>query len=466
MASVTEAIKQGTVMGSGGIDFAVKIDQAMSDGKRLVCSGAFITPHVVLTAAHCTRNYDYGSVITPTTDTVIRYGTSFATSQKIAGDEKVGWRELGSTDIGLYRVANAASLSVQPKVYRSCSTVNLVGQDIVVYGRMADGAQAPAAEYRSRSRTVRGVASGIGANGNYLQIDSTTDGGDSGGPWVYGGDKVVAVTHSGSSSDYGSRFCDVAKEIETQVTDWGDTLAYVEDSAASGSDGGSGAGRGGAGGQAGTSVSPSSGVGGARAGAAGGARAGSAGRAGGTDGPDSGAAGGRAAGASAGGSTASRAGAGGATAGAGGQGGTAGSPSSAGRSRGTGGASGSGAGGAAGIADEGSERAGAGGSSAAVAGGGSTAKGGTGGGGAKAGTSGSSSATGTGGGGRESAPETATIPSEPAPGGCACATPARTGHDRFAASAVLMALVGLVAARRAPRQPLQQRRRSSGRVRA
>jgi hypothetical protein len=101
--SVTRDIQGGTLVGSGGMGLAAKIDQAVTDGKRLICSGAFISPHVVLTAAHCTRNYDYGTMITPTTETVIRCGEGYASSQKIAGDEKVGWRELGSTDIGLYR---------------------------------------------------------------------------------------------------------------------------------------------------------------------------------------------------------------------------------------------------------------------------------------------------------------------------------------------------------------------------
>jgi len=268
--SVTKGIQGGTLVGAGGIGYAVKIDQAMSDGKRLICTGAFITPHVVLTAAHCTRNYDYGSTITPTTDTVIRYGKDFASSQKIAGDEKVGWRELGSTDIGLYRVAQAVPLPVIPKLYRSCATVNLVGGRVVVYGRMINGNQAPTAElYMSAERTVRAIASGVGANGNYVQIDSTTDAGDSGGPWVYSQDRIVAVTHT---SAYGARFCDVAGEVETQVKDWGDTLAFVEDSG--GMDGGS-PDQGGAGGR-GDAASKGDGAGGANTADAGGGAGGSA----------------------------------------------------------------------------------------------------------------------------------------------------------------------------------------------
>ena len=232
--SVTKDIQGGTLVGPGGMGFAAKIDQTMSDGKKLICTGAFISPHVVLTAAHCTRNYDYGTTITPTTDTVIRYGEGFASSQKIAGDEKVGWRELGSTDIGLYRVAKAVTLPAIPKLYRNCGTVNLVGGRVVVYGRMINANQAPTAElYMSPERIVRAIASNVGANGNYVQIDPTTDSGDSGGPWVYSQDRIVAVTHT---SAYGARFCDVAGEIETQVKEWGDTLAFVEDS---GMDGGS-----------------------------------------------------------------------------------------------------------------------------------------------------------------------------------------------------------------------------------
>jgi MYXO-CTERM domain-containing protein len=291
--SVTKDIKNGTLMGTGGIGFAVKIDQTMSDGKKLICSGAFITPHVVLTAAHCTRNYDYGSTITPTTDTVIRYGAGFATSQKIAGGEKVGWRELGSTDIGLYRVAQAVSLPVIPKLYRSCTTVNLVGGSVVVYGRMNNGNQAPTAEYyMSPARTVRAIASGVGANGNYVQIDSTTDAGDSGGPWVSSQDRIVAVTHT---SEYGSRFCDVAAEVETQVKEWGDTLAFVEDGG--GADGGvvaqggaagsrdAGSGSGGAGGTNNTDAGNAdarAGTGGAAGGASGRADAGDVTASGGT----------------------------------------------------------------------------------------------------------------------------------------------------------------------------------------
>lgn len=236
IGSIEQDIRGGTLMGADGIGFAAKIDQVMSDGTRLICSGAFITPHVVLTAAHCTRNYDYGSAITPTTDTVIRYGSQFANSQKIAGDEKVGWRELGTTDIGLYRVAQEVALPTIPKLYRSCSTTDLVGQRVVVYGRMKEGNQAPTAEYYvSPERAVQGVANGVGANGDYLQIQSTTDPGDSGGPWVYAKDRLVAVTHT---STYGARVCDVANEIDTQVTTWGDSLLFVEDSGGGSGDGG------------------------------------------------------------------------------------------------------------------------------------------------------------------------------------------------------------------------------------
>ena len=181
--SVARGIQGGTLVGPGGMCFAAKIDQTMSDGKKMICTGAFITPHVVLTAAHCTHNYDCGTTITPTTDTVIRYGEGFASSQKIAGGEKVGWREMGSTDIGLYRVAQAVTLPVVPKLYRNCATVNLGGGRLIVYGRMINAKQALTAElYMSPERIVRAIASNVGANGNYVQIDSTTDSGDSGGP--------------------------------------------------------------------------------------------------------------------------------------------------------------------------------------------------------------------------------------------------------------------------------------------
>ena len=218
-------------MGTDGIDFVAKIDMTMSDGGYLVCSGAFITPHVVITAAHCTRNYDFGSVVTPTTNTVIHYGTNFASSQKIAGDENVGWRELGSTDIGLYRVADAVTLPVLPKLYRSCSTVDLKNKKVVVYGREIDGTEASFPKfYMSPERPVLAVVNGIGANGTYLQIEPTTDEGDSGGPWVYGGDRIVATTHAGNAQgSYGARACDVSDAIEAQVKAWNDTITFVED---------------------------------------------------------------------------------------------------------------------------------------------------------------------------------------------------------------------------------------------
>jgi hypothetical protein len=419
-------------MGADGIAFAAKIDQVMSDGTRLICSGAFITPHVVLTAAHCTRNYDYGSVITPTKDTVIRYGSGFATSQKIAGDEKTGWRELGSTDIGLYRVANAVTLPVLPKVYRSCSTVDLVGKNIVVYGRMADGNQAPTSEYRCRERTVRGVATGIGANGNYLRIDSTTDAGDSGGPWVFEGDRVVAVTHSSTSSaDYGSRFCDVAQEIETQVTAWGDTLTFVEDLSAGGSNG-----------QAGSSATGMSSAGsGGRSGTGG--RAGSAGNSGARGGST--ASGGASSVASSASATAP-ARSGGATArdsssfgtGAtafGGQRSSTGPASTSSSSQASGGAgsgSGNASGGATGTAILGTTREGSGG--AAVVTSVSAANGG--------------SDRSVGGGSAHATASTTQTVGEPKDDGCACQLPGRSHFDRSALCALVCALCALVVARR------------------
>jgi hypothetical protein len=442
---VAQEIQGGTLMGADGIGFAVKIDQTMSDGKRLICSGAFITPHVVLTAAHCTRNYDYGSVITPTTDTVIRYGASFADSQKIAGDEKVGWRELGSTDIGLFRVAQDVTLPAIPKLYRSCDTVNMVGQRVIAYGRMKDGNQAPTPEYyMSPERTVRAVANGVGANGNYLQIDPTTDPGDSGGPWVYGGDRIVAVTHT---SEYGSRFCDVSAEIETQVTEWGDTLTFVEDSGSGGGGGGEvgvggrggSAGRGGAstgsggtGYSGGTSNAAGGGRGGSRAGGAGGA-SGTAGRAGAAD---SGAANSGAAGtvgsggANSGGASSGGGGSGGASSG----GASSGGASSGGVDTGTGGRVGSG-----GSATAGS----AGRASAGSAGGPTSGTGGTG------GSAADTQAPGAGTGGRSTTDdEPASAAQKTDAAGCACRTGGGSPHAPSPGSIWLMAVVALLAARR------------------
>ena len=237
------------------------------------------------------------------------------------------------------------SLPVIPKLYRSCTTVNLVGASVVVYGRMNNGNQAPTAEYyMSPARTVRAIASGVGANGNYVQIDSTTDAGDSGGPWVYSQDRIVAVTHT---SEYGSRFCDAASEVETQVKTWGDTLVFVEDSGTGGVDGGVGA-QGGAAGS-GDAASGSGGSGGANnsdagsAGARGGAGGGAGGAAGrfdaaGSDVTTSGGAGA--------GGVVSQTGTGGSGAGTGGKGAAGGSGGAAGSgAKGSGGQSGSGAGG-------------------------------------------------------------------------------------------------------------------------
>jgi hypothetical protein len=218
--------------------YFVKINQAMSNGARLICSGAFLTPHVVLTAAHCTRNYDYGDAITPTTATQIRYGESFSESQTIAGDENIGWKELGSTDIGLYRVPQAVTLAL-PRVFRSCETLDLVGKSVVVSGRMAGEGRDGAADqfFSSAKVAVARVQNGVGANGNYLVLGAAAShGGDSGGPWVLD-DQVVAATHTGNT---GARFCDVAEEVRQQVEAWGDTLDFVEDGGGTGGSGGSG----------------------------------------------------------------------------------------------------------------------------------------------------------------------------------------------------------------------------------
>jgi V8-like Glu-specific endopeptidase len=453
VASVEQGIRGGTKMGTGGIGFAVKVNQTMSDGKQLLCSGAFITPHVVLTAAHCTRNYDYGSVITPTTDTVIRYGAGFANSQKIAGGENVGWRELGSTDIGLYRVAQDVTLPALPKLYRSCNTVDLVGQRVVVYGRMVDGNQAPTADYyMSGERTIRGVVNGIGANGNYLQIDSTTDSGDSGGPWVFGGDRIVAATHSSSTgSDYGSRFCDVAGEIETQVKAWGDTLTFVEDLASGGAGGGD-AGVNGQGGAGGSGVS-----------------SGGAGRSGGagTTGPG---AGGSSAGSSAGGAPITG-GSGVATSGGASAGGSVvhtslGGSGSGGKDSGAGGTSGadssSGAGsGGTGRDTGGSGNAGTGGSDAAGSGGRASSQA-TGGSAIDTGGTGPAridtrAATGTGGTVvQDSEPGATSTRQQADQAGCSCMTPGRGRRERSRESALLIVALGLVASyrrRSSPRRP-------------
>jgi hypothetical protein len=241
--------------------YFAKINQAMSNGARLICSGAFLTPHVVLTAAHCTRNYDYGDAITPTTATQIRYGEDFGQSQNIAGDENVGWRELGSTDIGLYRVPQAVTLAF-PRVFRSCNTLDLVGKRVFVNGRMAGDNRDGAADqfFSSPMVTITRVQNGVGANGNYLVLGaSASHGGDSGGPWVLD-NQVVGATHTGNT---GARFCDVAEEVRQQVEAWGDSLDFVEDADDTGGTGGTGGGG-------------TAGAGGGRAGAGGGSAAGSA----------------------------------------------------------------------------------------------------------------------------------------------------------------------------------------------
>lgn len=235
-----------------GASYFVKINQAMSNGARLVCSGAFVTPHVVLTAAHCTRNYDYGDAIIPTTATQVRYGEGFGDAQNIAGDENVGWKELGSTDIGLYRVPQPVALAL-PRVFRSCNTLDLVGKSVVVSGRMAGDNRDGAANqfFSSPKVTVSRVQNGVGANGNYLVLGAAAShGGDSGGPWVLD-DRIVGVTHTGNT---GARFCDVAEEVREQVEAWGDSLDFVEDgdgTAGTAGRGGSGGGTGGGGGAAG-----------------------------------------------------------------------------------------------------------------------------------------------------------------------------------------------------------------------
>jgi hypothetical protein len=238
--------------------YFVKINQAMSNGARLICSGAFLTPHVVLTAAHCTRNYDYGDAITPTTATQIRYGESFEQSQTIAGDENIGWKELGSTDIGLYRVPQAVTLAL-PRVFRSCDTLDLVGKSVVISGRMAGEGRDGAADqfFSSAKVAVARVQNGVGANGNYLVLGaSASHGGDSGGPWVLD-DQVVAATHTGNT---GARFCDVAEEVREQVEAWGDTLDFVEDGGTGGAGGNGGSNTGGGGTTAGAGGASSAGA--------------------------------------------------------------------------------------------------------------------------------------------------------------------------------------------------------------
>jgi hypothetical protein len=261
-AEATGASRSEIVSGAPvAAGYFVKINQAMSNGARLLCSGAFLTPHVVLTAAHCTRNYDYGDPITPTVETEIRYGEDFGQSQPIAGDETVGWKELGSTDIGLYRVAQPVAVAF-PRVFRSCETLDLVGKKVVVSGRMAGEDRDGAADqfFSSPEVTISRVQNGVGANGNYLVLGAAAShGGDSGGPWVLD-DQVVGATHTGNT---GARFCDVAEEVRQQVEAWGDTLRFVED----------GDGAGGAGGNGG---SANGGSGGAISGAGGASAAGSA----------------------------------------------------------------------------------------------------------------------------------------------------------------------------------------------
>jgi hypothetical protein len=239
------AIVSGTPVGAS---YFAKINQAMSNGARLICSGAFVSPHVVLTAAHCTRNYDYGDAITPTTATQVRYGQGFGDVQNIAGDENVGWKELGSTDIGLYRVPQPVALAF-PRVFRSCSTLDLVGKSVVVSGRMAGDNRDGAAEqfFSSPKVTVTRVQNGVGANGNYLVLAAAAShGGDSGGPWVLD-DRLVGVTHTGNT---GARFCDVSDEVRQQVEAWGDSLDFVED----GDGGGGTGGRSGGAGSSGTAA--------------------------------------------------------------------------------------------------------------------------------------------------------------------------------------------------------------------
>lgn len=194
-------------------------------GQKYDCSGALITPNIVLTAGHCVILYKNGNRLAPEPGSTVQYGANFRESVSFAGTtDGRDYFESPDADIALIRL----SREVQP----ATSFLQLptgCGYDyagaVTVYGRRSNGQEGEADKYYSK--TVTGMTVGRSPNGSrgiYLSAKQgkITSPGDSGGPWVQSG-TIVGVTHAGDH--YATRVCDHVGAIQAKVREWQDLRA-------------------------------------------------------------------------------------------------------------------------------------------------------------------------------------------------------------------------------------------------
>lgn len=230
----------------------VKINFIPKDGNLFsICSGAFVRPNVVLTAAHCLRSV-------PLKDATIEfvYGENSTSITKMTFPfEKSGvsfFYSVDGSDIALIYVdsmkANAISdiFKLPPACPKYSPSIEYQGQ-VKIMGRRKNGQEMEKgySEVTLPLRSLKFMEENIGktieeqgrpvgygpflgvADSNPRDVNLATgaNGGDSGGPWVQD-DTVIGVTsfnvlEQQTNHTYGARICDFTAELENIIkTRW------------------------------------------------------------------------------------------------------------------------------------------------------------------------------------------------------------------------------------------------------
>lgn len=178
------------------------------------CSGSLITPHWALTATHCVDR------VTPSNNVVRMPRTDGGTDSRVA----IAVSQVGQSDISLLQLQNPSAGMTWPDTPTRTmvsSFTNLVGQNVICYGRGATAYASPSGttgggEWRKLVRTVAST-DGINLIVNADNGNNILAPGDSGGACFFGGQIAGVVSHINQADCVDPTTNDTCKATLTKI---------------------------------------------------------------------------------------------------------------------------------------------------------------------------------------------------------------------------------------------------------